>query len=468
MQSILKKSILFYLRFLARKVISKHHPVIIGIAGSVGKTSARNALYAILKDHFPTKYIGNSETGIPLGILGIVPNGFTKQDWLWMLLRAPFSLNFLNGTKYLIVEMGIDEPFPPKNMEYLLTILTPDIAIQLNAAATHTMQFEKALGARQKEKNSREKLAILQQMIAREDGKILTIAKPKTYIYNADDLFISDVILNSIQNQKKIPDQVRDDMPTMLTFGKEKTNSISYGEYSVSLEGTKFELYVKQNANMTRLPLHFHGMIIPKVYQEVFASAILAAQLTGVTLEQCKAALEKNFTLPKGRSSLLNGIHNSTIIDSSYNASKAATITFFELLLMLKRKTKRPIVFLFGDMRELGHEGKIEHEEVAEKIIGVIDYLYCVGPLTREYVLPVVQRSEEQFKEIRWFTNAKYAGEFLKENLPKDAIILVKGSQNTIFLEEAVKYILADNKDAVKLCRQEEYWMKIKSTRIIT
>ena len=113
-------------------------------------------------------------------------------------------------------------------------------------------------------------------------------------------------------------------------------------------------------------------------------------------------------------------------------------------------------------MRELGEESKIEHEEVAVKLIGIVDYLYLVGPLTREYVLPVVQLNESLFKEIRWFDTSIRAGEFMKENLVKNSIVLAKGSQNTIFLEEAVKQILADKNDRKNLCRQEEFWKKEK------
>jgi len=73
--------------------------------------------------------IGNSETGIPLGILGLKPKTYSKIEWLKLCAAAPANINYLEGTKYLIAEMGIDEPEPPKNMEYLLTILKPDIAV---------------------------------------------------------------------------------------------------------------------------------------------------------------------------------------------------------------------------------------------------------------------------------------------------------------------------------------------------
>jgi UDP-N-acetylmuramoyl-tripeptide--D-alanyl-D-alanine ligase len=446
MKQIARNVVLSYFRFLAGKALKLHKPTVIGIAGSVGKSSTRNALEAILKDHFPIKSVGNSETGIPLGILGMTPKDYTRHDWLNMAIKAPLRVNYLKGTKYLIAEMGIDEPDPPKNMEYLLKIIKPDIAIVLNESVTHSQQFDKTVTDTSLSPEARLKEVV--KNIAREDAKIITKSHCDIAVYNADDMNISES-LRRIRNTK------------LFTFGSSSTNDIYYGDYSVNLEGTVFNLHMKEEGNI-KILLTFKDLILPKEYEQVFASAILATKQTGLSLDQIKESLVKNFILPKGRSSLLKGIKGSVIIDSSYNASKASAIAFLDLVYMLKRITKRPVVLLLGDMRELGKEAKQEHEDVAEKTVGIVDYMYCVGPLTREYVLPVVQKHEDHFKEIRWFDKSPRAGEFLKENLPKDALVLVKGSQNTIFLEEAIKYILADKKDEQKLCRQDSFWMSQK------
>src|SRR3989344_3241689 len=138
--------VLLYLRFFARIALFMHRPKVIGIAGSVGKSSAKYALKAILEKTGRTvSTSGNSETGVPLGILGITLAGYGPIDWLIALLRCPFGVFHLIGASYLIVEMGIDDPRPPKNMEYLLTIVEPDVAVIVTESAAHTMQFEKAL-----------------------------------------------------------------------------------------------------------------------------------------------------------------------------------------------------------------------------------------------------------------------------------------------------------------------------------
>ena len=55
------------------------------------------------------------------------------------------------------------------------------------------------------------------------------------------------------------------------------------------------------------------------------------------------------------------------------------------------------------------------------------------------------------------------AAEFLKQQINGDETILIKGSQNTIFLEELVKSILLDPSDSSKLCRQSAWWLKTKN-----
>jgi hypothetical protein len=50
----------------------------------------------------------------------------------------------------------------------------------------------------------------------------------------------------------------------------------------------------------------------------------------------------------------------------------------------------------------------------------------------------------------------------VKERLRKDTVILIKGSQNGVFAEEAAKQLLALPADSSKLVRQSRYWMRIK------
>ncbi len=457
MKDILAGFVLSYLRLFARLALTFNKPKIIGITGSVGKSSARNAIYAVLKDAYPTKVIekGNSETGIPLGILGLSPIDYTPFDWLRLLFLSPFSIFYLKGTKYLVVEMGIDDPYPPKNMSYLLTIVKPDIAVFLNVCPVHTMQFEKTL----KDKNivdPNKKMNFLLEKIAEEKGKIVSQSGCKVAIYNRDDPNVCTQITSVNDNLK----------PKLLSFGQSKENDISYAGYEAELEGTRFEYHLKSD----KITFQIKKYLLPKEYREIFAAAILAGVAVGLKPDKIAKALEKNFNLPKSRSSLFEGINNSIIVDSSYNASRAPVIAFLKMIYELKNKKNRPMVFIFGDMRELGEEAESEHRFVVNEIIKGVDYLYCVGPLTKKYVVDYLKQNREKskIKEIKWFATAVAAGKYLQNNLPPNSLVLVKGSQNQIFLEEVIKFILKNEKDKINLCRQDKFWMRKKLELIAT
>jgi UDP-N-acetylmuramoyl-tripeptide--D-alanyl-D-alanine ligase len=454
MRKLLILPVLWYLRLLARIALVLNPPEIIGVAGSVGKSSTRNALYAVLKDAAPTKMIsGNSETGVPLGILGITASDFSVVSWILMVIRAPFGLLYLRNTRYLIVEMGIDDPYPPKNMSYLLTILRPDIAISLNISPTHTEQFEKTLRERQARSIPDEKkLQYILRRIAQEDTKIITASNCKVGIYNADDSYIKEQIDEYLILHRKT---------TLLSFGKGTGNDISYGGYEVTLKGTRFTYLIKGETKLEKIAIFLEGYVLPKEYQEIIATAIITGYQLGIDLADIKTSLERNYSLPKGRSTLLSGIHNSILVDSTYNASPSAVEAFLDLLTALKKQENRPAVFIFGDMRELGDEARMLHEKIARKIPDVIEYAYLVGPLTKDYVLPILKKSRK-IKEVQWFPDALTAGKFLHEQLPSGSLILIKGSQNTIYLEETAALLLQNLKDRKYLCRQDSFWQERK------
>jgi hypothetical protein len=54
------------------------------------------------------------------------------------------------------------------------------------------------------------------------------------------------------------------------------------------------------------------------------------------------------------------------------------------------------------------------------------------------------------------------AGRFVATKLQTSGVVLVKGSQNSVFAEEAVKQLLANQSQARKLVRQSSYWLGVK------
>jgi hypothetical protein len=78
----------------------------------------------------------------------------------------------------------------------------------------------------------------------------------------------------------------------------------------------------------------------------------------------------------------------------------------------------------------------------------------------REYVYPILQ---EKFSIVS-VLSSRILGDILLSEIEKTpgALVYVKGSQNTIFLEEVVEVLLAQSKDREELCRRDIHWKKIR------
>lgn len=439
MKELIINLILTYFRILAKVQLLKNRKAqIIGVTGSAGKSSALEAIAAILQEDFEVK-VGrkaNSESGIPLNILGLSPKNYSSLDWLRLLFLAPFKL-ITNWEKYdvYLVEMGIDGPLPPKNMGYLLSILQPNIGVFLSVGAMHTEQFDQVV----LETDPSKRTLALTKAIAAEKAKLINSLPSKGLgIISADN----PLILESTKKAKA----------PLLTFGFSDNANLVCTKIAWDASSTSFTF----SSDDTITDCHIKNYYLPKHFGATFAAALAVAHHLGISLYRGCGLLESHFELPPGRASLIAGQNGSTILDSSYNASSQPVLDFLELLPKLPQKKR---VYVLGDMRELGSAAKEEHHKVANALVKSVtenDQVILVGPNMHSTVYPIL--SEKKI-HTQWFENAGKAIKAVKETLSPDTIVFVKGSQNTIFLEIIIEAIMENPNDAEKiLCRRGDFW----------
>lgn len=150
------------------------------------------------------------------------------------------------------------------------------------------------------------------------------------------------------------------------------------------------------------------------------------------------------------------------LIDSSYNAAPQSMRVMIKNAYELRDAlyADHELRLCLGEMRELGGYREDEHRKLMYDL-GNYDRLYLLGQSMHEFALDELQKIGTDQQKYKVFSDSKALGTSVLEDLQKtekNVLILFKGSQNTIFLEDAVKLLLADASQAAQLCRQGSWW----------
>jgi len=186
-----------------------------------------------------------------------------------------------------------------------------------------------------------------------------------------------------------------------------------------------------------------------------------AAILTAMALDLSNVEIKQGLKVVKpvaGRMQILKGINNSTIIDDSYNASPAAMKSSLSALYNFEAPHK---IAVLGNMNELGSHSEAAHTEIGSYCDPKkLDLVITIGPDANEFL---AKAAEAKGCKVQSFEDPYAVGEYLKSTIKPKTAVLVKGSQNKVYSEEAIKPILANPADAKKLVRQSPAWLKIKA-----
>ena len=120
------------LRYFATKALRRFKPRVVGVTGSVGKTSTKEAIFAVLSAKYRVRKNEknyNNEIGLPLTVLGLESGEGNIWRWLAVLLKAVLIVTLESKKRYpeiLVLEMGADRP---GDIKYLVNFLKPEVGV---------------------------------------------------------------------------------------------------------------------------------------------------------------------------------------------------------------------------------------------------------------------------------------------------------------------------------------------------
>ena len=432
MKFILKKIISIIIKFEAILIIKKYKPEIIAVTGSIGKTSTKDAIFAVMSDSFfvrKSEKSFNSEIGVPLTILGCQNAWFNPIEWARNIITGLELIIFdQDYPKWLIIEVGADRP---GDIRAIAKWLKPSIVVLTSFAKVpvHVEFFKN------RDEIIREKKYLVDAL--KHDGIL---------IVNSDDI-----------DSMKIKESTKN---ISFIYGTDKladivaTEAKNYYGKDGHIEGITFKVEYEKNI----IPIVIKGSLGAKsIYSPLAAITLGLTQKINI-VKAAESLL--NLEVSRGRMRILKGIKKTTIIDDTYNSSPAAlTSALYSLKHVNINKGGRKIAVL-GDMMELGKHSAEEHYKTGKVVAEVCDILVTVGIRSRK-MAEGAQDALMSEKNIFQFEDSLSAGKWLQDIMRQDDVILVKGSQS-VRMERVVEEVMLEPEKAKELLvRQEEEWLNI-------
>lgn len=435
-----QKILLAYYKLLAwfaRRYLRKHKPYIIGVNGSVGKTSCRMIIYQTLQQFLPELKVYtssknfNGELGLSLSVFQKEQRDPTIATFITTLCKVAFMTRF--GKKpydAIVLEYGIDRP---KEMEFLINIVKPDIGVFTAIDAVHSEQFG----------NPAE--------IAKEEVKMIKNTKEIAFL-NANDTYAQQLM-----------EMIHIDKITYQTQGHELTADIHHTQESFHEKEGNIE--VSFDLSLRGHEHHIHTNLLGKPNYGYIGVALAITEIMARKTHKKENILPKDvhidYQLQPGRMSIFSGVEKSIIIDGTYNSSPLSVRKLLDAVHNMKMQVfpQRKVWLVLGDMRELGDLTEREHRLLAGYVSQSADKVFLVGESMHKYLADELPKVGYPTEQIFTCSSSIHAGETIQAMLKQpglECVVVCKGSQNTIFLEETVKLLLKDPQDHKKLTRQSD------------
>jgi UDP-N-acetylmuramoyl-tripeptide--D-alanyl-D-alanine ligase len=354
------------LQGLARSVLSDFCPRVVGITGSIGKTTTKEFTAGLLSQRFRVlKSEGNfnNRLGLSLSLLRLQPD-----------------------QKIAVLEMGTSGPGEIRD---LTRTAPPDVAVITNINPVH-LEFFHTLEA-----------------IALAKKEILDGAKPDgTAVLNGNDDLVRRI--------------GRDWKGRRITFGFSNDCEIqASAAKKLGADGMVFKLRLEGRTEKVRFPFFY----------EEFLSNLLAAVGACHALSLSFDAIVEGIPRLspfRGRGRMIHLGRGRWLVDDSYNSSPKALEAALKGLASLPAKRR---IAVLGDMLELGPEEIEFHRRAGRHVVDHgWDVLWAIGPLAR-YTADGALAAGLPAAQVRTFATSEEAAALISSFVEEGDLILVKGSR---------------------------------------
>ncbi|KKU47619.1 MAG: UDP-N-acetylmuramoyl-tripeptide-D-alanyl-D-alanine ligase [Parcubacteria group bacterium GW2011_GWF2_46_8] len=417
------------LKPLTRAILKRYRPVVIAVTGSVGKTSTKEAIAAVLSRKFSvgkTRQNLNTEVGLMIALMNGVNAKGSVGGWVRNVFCALRLIIFrsVSYPEYMVIEMGADRP---GDIRKLINLARPQVGVvtAIGDIPVHVAHYKDI------------------DAVAYEKQGIIEVLEPgNRAILNGDDPRVI-----SMQDHTQAG---------VLTFGFSEHSSVRIVDYAHSNEKSntgRMGIFFRLQYQGSSVPIHLSG-VLGRPYAYACAAAAAVGIAHGMHLVDVAKGLE-SFEPEKGRMRMIPGIKQTTILDDSYNAAPAAMEAALETIRDMKGQNH--IIAVLGDMLELGDYSEQAHRAIGKRAAGFCDVICFVGENMR-FAFSEAQQSGFDKDRLFHCKDSVAALEILKPLLRQGDIVLVKGSQG-MRMERIVERLMANPADAADLLvRQTKEW----------